>query len=356
MNLAWLSLGALVVAMIISCFSQLNVGVLGLALAWILGVYLGGMKLADVMNGFPTQTFLMLVGVTLLFTQAQLNGTLERIAHASVRICRGNTGLVPVMFFVLAAIIATLGPGNVATAAMLAPMAMGVGTRASIPPFLMAIMVGNGAQSGALSPLAPTGVIVTPLMEKIGLGGHEWQTYAMNLVAHAMVAFAGYALFGGWRLFKQSFQGDPAETAADTRFSTVHWVTIATIVCVLLAVQFFEANIGMAAFTAAVVLAAVRVADHEQAIRRMPWNPILMLSGVSVLVALLDKTGGLDLFTDLLARLASPGSLTGVIAFVTGLISRDESRHGWQERREHHRRRAAVDRNQSRHKRDDASQ
>jgi di/tricarboxylate transporter len=53
----------------------------------------------------------------------------------------------------------------------------------------------------------------------------------------------------------------------------------------------------------------------------MPWNPILMLSGVSVLVALLDKTGGLDLFTDLLARLASPGSLTGVIAFVTGLIS-----------------------------------
>jgi di/tricarboxylate transporter len=224
------------------------------------------------------------------------------------------------MFFVLAAIIATLGPGNVATAAMLAPMAMGVGTRASIPPFLMAIMVGNGAQSGALSPLAPTGVIVTPLMEKIGLGGHEWQTYAMNLAGHAMVAFAGYALFGGWRLFKQSFQGEPAGKE-ETRFSTVHWVTIATIVCVLLAVQFLDANIGMAAFTAAVVLAALRVADHEQAIRRMPWNPILMLSGVSVLVALLDKTGGLDLFTDLLARLASPGSLTGVIAFVTGLIS-----------------------------------
>jgi di/tricarboxylate transporter len=321
MDLAWLSLGALVLAMIISCFSQLNVGVLGLALAWILGVYLGGMKLAEVMNGFPTQTFLMLVGVTLLFTQAQLNGTLERVAHASVRICRGNTGLVPVMFFGLAALIATLGPGNVATAAMLAPMAMGVGTRASIPPFLMAIMVGNGAQSGALSPWAPTGVIVTPLMEKIGLGGHEWQTYAMNLAGHAIVAFAGYALFGGLRLFKDRFQGDSAETKAENRFSAVHWLTIATIVSVLLAVQFLEANIGMAAFTAAAVLAAIRVADHEQAIRRMPWGPILMLSGVSVLVALLDKTGGLELFTDLLARLASPGSLTGVIAFVTGLIS-----------------------------------
>ena len=66
----------------------------------------------------------------------------------------------------------------------------------------MAIMVGNGAQAGALSPFAPTGIIVTGLMDKIGLGGHEWRTYWTNLVAHAIVAFAGYFLFGGWRLFK----------------------------------------------------------------------------------------------------------------------------------------------------------
>ena len=70
----------------------------------------------------------------------------------------------------------------------------------------MAIMVGNGAQSGALSPFAPTGIIVTGLMDKIGLGGYEWRTYSMNLAAHAIVAFAGYFLFGGWRLFKDRFQ------------------------------------------------------------------------------------------------------------------------------------------------------
>ena len=47
------------------------------------------------------------------------------------------------------------------------------------------------------------------------------------------------------------------------------------------AVLFLGANIGMAAFAGAVVLAAIRVADHEQAIRRMPWTPILMVSGVT---------------------------------------------------------------------------
>ncbi|HVQ13368.1 MAG TPA: SLC13 family permease, partial [Vicinamibacterales bacterium] len=320
MNLAWISLGALVVAMIVSCFSTLNVGVLALALAWIVGVYLGSMSLNDVLSGFPVQLFLTLAGVTLMFTQAQLNGTLDRVAHAAVRICRGNAGLIPVMFFVLGSIIASLGPGNVATAAMLAPMAMAVASRAAIPPFLMAIMVGNGAQSGALSPVAPTGIIVTGLMDKIGLGGFEMRTYIANLLAHAIIAFGGYFLLGGLQLFRNRYTGGEQHPDA-TRLDRSHWLTLAVIGAVLVFVLFRNANIGMAAFTGAVVLAALRLADHEQAIRKMPWIPILMVSGVSVLVALLEKTGGLDLFTEILAKFATPGTLTGVIAFVTGVIS-----------------------------------
>src|SRR5687767_14633365 len=205
MNLAWLSLGALFVAIVISCFTRLNVGVVAVAFAWIVGVYFGSMRLEDVLSGFPTQLFLTLVGVTLLFTQAQLNGTLDKIAHRSVRLCRGTTGLIPVSFFALGAVIASLGPGNIATAAMLAPMAMAVASRARIPAFLMAIMVGNGAQSGALSPFAPTGIIVNGLMVKIGLGGHEWHSYWTNLAAHAGLAFGGYLALGGWKLFRSEY-------------------------------------------------------------------------------------------------------------------------------------------------------
>jgi Na+/H+ antiporter NhaD/arsenite permease-like protein len=320
MPLAWISLGALVIAMILSCFTTLNIGVLALALAWIVGVYIGSMSLNEVLSGFPVQLFLTLAGVTMLFTQAQLNGTLDRVAHAAVRVCRGNAGLIPVMFFVLGGLIASAGPGNVSTAAMLAPMAMAVAARAAIPPFLMAIMVGNGAQSGALSPVAPTGIIVTGLMDKIGLGGYELQTYAANLAAHAIIAFGGYFLLGGLRLFRHTYAGSDGSQPSE-KLLAAHWVTLLVIGVVLVAVLFMNANIGMAAFTGAVVLAIIRVADHEQAIRRMPWIPILMVSGVSVLVSLLEKTGGLDLFTAILARFATPGTLTGVIAFVTAVIS-----------------------------------
>ena len=321
MSLAWLSLAALLVAIIVSCFTRLNVGILAIAFAWIVGVYFGGMRLEDVLAGFPIQLFLTLVGVTLLFTQAQLNGTLDQIAQRSVRLCRGNTFLIPVSFFFLGLGIASLGPGNVATAAMLAPMAMAVATRAQIPPFLMAIMVGNGAQAGALSPFAPTGIIVNGLMEKIMLGGYEWRTYLSNLLAHAALAFAGYLVLGGWKLFGSEYTGTVDGVSDSTPVATAHWITLAAILGVLVSVLFLGANIGMAAFAGAVILAVVRVADHENAVRRMPWTPIIMVSGVPVLIALLEKTGGLDLFTAMLARIASRETVTGAVAFVTAVIS-----------------------------------
>ena len=231
-------------------------------------------------------------------------------------------GLIPISFFLLGLGIASLGPGNVSTAAMLAPMAMAVANRARIPAFLMALMVGMGAQAGALSPFAPTGIIVNGLMDRIALGGYEWRTYWSNAAAHAALAFGGYALLGGLKLFGSEYAGSAdGVTDSTAPIDARHWVTLGVILCVMVAVLFVGANIGMAAFAGAVVLAVVRVADHEQAIRRMPWTTIVMVSGMTILIALLEKTGGLDLFTALLARIATPGTVTGAVAFVTAVIS-----------------------------------
>jgi di/tricarboxylate transporter len=46
-----------------------------------------------------------------------------------------------------------------------------------------------------------------------------------------------------------------------------------------------------------------------------------MVCGVTVLTSLLEKTGGIDLFTTILARFATHRSITGLIALVTGLLS-----------------------------------
>ena len=182
MNLAWLSLSALVVAMIVSCVTELNVGVLGLALAWLVGVYAGGMGLNDVLSGFPTALFLTLAGVTLLFTQAQLNGTLDRVAHAAVRLCRGNVGLMPVMFFVLAGVVASLGPGNVATASMMAPMAILINYFRSVPVPLVYGMVLTDSWYSIARTNSKQNVFLRHYMTMVAVMIREWSPKELLLV------------------------------------------------------------------------------------------------------------------------------------------------------------------------------
>ena len=347
MSLAAISLSALVVALVISCFSEINIGILAIVFAWIVGVYFGGMKVEQVIAGFPTALFLTLVGLTLLFAQAQVNGTLDRFARHAVHLCRGNAGVIPMMFFVMTAFISSIGPGNVASTALMAPLGMAVAGRFNISPFLMTIMIANGASAGSLSPIAPTGVVVNGLVAKMGITNVQWPIYLNNLMIHTIVAFAGYFLFGGLKLFARRgamagapvaaagvgampnglspaavvVNAVPAAEADEAPFAARHWLTLAMITVLVVGAIAFQLNVGMTAFACALVLTFARAADDGEAVKRMPWKVILMVTGVTVLVALLEKTGGLDLFSNFLARLATPATSTLVTAFFTGLIS-----------------------------------
>jgi di/tricarboxylate transporter len=334
MNLAWISLAALIIAITLSMVTSVNVGVVSLAMAWIVGVYMGGMPVAKVIGTFPIDLLINLVGVTLLFGMANNNGTLGRMAARAVRACKGNAGVIPIMLFLIAVTLSSIGPGNIATTAIMAPMAMAVAMRAAIPPFLMALMVGNGAQAGALSPVAPTGLIVNKAMTGIGLGGHEVSTYLNNLMAHVVVTFIAYFVFGGWKLFArrrvapvQIAQQDQAGARADDAvvdvepFEARHWLTLGILITLVVVVIQFGAQVGLAALTGAAILSLLKAADEKDAIKKMPWGVILMVCGVTVLIGVLSAQRGMELFTDLLARIATPGTVTFMIALVTGAVS-----------------------------------
>ena len=181
MSLAAISVAALVLAVVLSCITTVNVGVLAVALAWIIGVYVGHMPLATVIAGFPTQLFLTLTGVTLLFTMAQCNGTLDRLAHHAVRgLPRATAARSRSCSSCWRSRLASIGPGNISTAALVAPMAMTTAARANIPPFLMAIMVGNGANAGSLSPFRAHRDHRQRADGRHGMTGYELEPFAFQ--------------------------------------------------------------------------------------------------------------------------------------------------------------------------------
>jgi hypothetical protein len=197
-------------------------------------------------------------------------------------------------------------------------MAIGRRSRARIPPFLMAIMVGNGAHSGALSPFAPTGIIVTGLMMKNRLGGHEfWTTsrisWARNGRVHRVLRT------GRMAALSIGIQGG-LEEATDARFDAANWTTLASS---WLSWRQLSSSAQISEWRHSrrrLLLAATRVADHDQAVRRMPWSPILMVSGVTVLISC-SRRRAVSICSRRSWRGLHARTATGAVAFVTGVIS-----------------------------------
>ncbi|MEO7360798.1 MAG: SLC13 family permease [Gemmatimonadaceae bacterium] len=325
MSAASLSLVALLVVVAASLTSRINVGVLAVALAWPLAAFVAGWKVDQIMATFPSALFLMLLGVTLLFGVAQANGTMNAVTHLGVRAIRGNDALIPLLFFALSCAISTCGPGAIATTALMAPLAMSIAYCANVPIFLTALMVGNGANAGNLSPISAIGVLVEGLMTRAGLGGHGLQVWAANFVAHALVALAAWAMFGGPDLRKRP----RVERVTDNvSLETRHKFTLVVGACWVLGALVFKVNPGLSAFAAAAVLVIMGAGEDAALVKEVPWSVVIMVCGVSMLVGVLEKTGGMELFTALLARLATPASVNGVIAGVTGLLSTYSSTSG----------------------------
>ena len=327
MNLAAISVVALAVAVALSCVTSINVGILALAMAFGVGVFLGGMSVGGVLEGFPTDLLVTLVGVTLLFAIAECNGTLARLTSRAVRLCRGHAGVLPVVFFAIGFIVCTLGAGGTATSALLAPPAMAVAARAGVPPLLMAIMTGNGALAGSLSPFAPNGIVAHAVMRRIGLGGVEWQTFAFNALAHTLVGVGGFLLLGGWRLIRPGRTAEHAEgvfrgeAPQPGPFESRHWLTTAGIALLVVAVAGMGLHVGMMAIIISAGLILLRTVDEGQAIQRMPWSVMLMVTGVTVLIAMVEETQGLALITSGMADMSTAATIAPIVAFGTGLIS-----------------------------------
>lgn len=324
MSTAILALLALIVIIAISAIrTDLNTGVLAVALAYIVGVYFAGLSVNEVSTYLPEQLVLTLVGVTLLFGMAQQNGTLDRLAGIAIRVARGRPALLPFIFFFLTFVLSAIGPGNIAAVALLAPIGMAVAVNSGVSPLVMAIMICTGANAGAFSPVALTGIVNVGLMSQIGINDPATTLRIFFVVAalQSVSALAAYFIFGGYRISSNSVKSQAVATLQAQPFEAQHVITLLAILALVISVIVFNVAVVVGAFVLAGLLALFKLGEVEVGLKHLPWGVISLIAGISVLVGLLETTGSLDLATQFIASYSSPGTVNAILAFATGLIS-----------------------------------
>jgi len=169
-TVAIISISALVLIIILgSIRSDLNIGIFALAFAYGIGFFLKGMSSSEISLLFPSDLFLMLVGITLMSYISLLNGTLEKIAGLFIVLSKSKPQLMPLIIFGSAFLLSAIGAGNIAATALIAPFAITLASRAGLNLMMIIIMICTGANAGTFSPVATTGIINSGLMNKIGI-------------------------------------------------------------------------------------------------------------------------------------------------------------------------------------------
>ena len=329
---AGLSVAAIGVAIAVGTLGRVNVGLVSIAFAFGIGHFMLGLPAREIVGGWPLGLFFMLLGMTLLFGIARVNGTLAILAERVVAATVGDTRLLPPVFFLLAGVIAAVGAGNIVVCAIVLPIALTVAVDHRISPLLMATMVIAGSNAGGLSPLAPTGIIANTLSAEQGFD-IAVGIFTKQIVGQTILAVILYILLKGYRRGAPGSRAtleQPAPPAAVERPSLhrVQKTTVAVLLAVVACIVVLGWDIGLTAFAGAVVLLFLRAAQEAEAFQAIPWGTIVLVCGVTVLVKVAEHAGGIDLLADAFTRIMNEGTAAPVMALIGGTFSLVSSASG----------------------------
>jgi Na+/H+ antiporter NhaD/arsenite permease-like protein len=330
----------LVVAFAWGSLTAVNAGLIAIVAAYAVGVLLAGLSVAEVTAQFPANLFFILLGATLLFSIVRVTGTIDLLAAWAERLAQGKRWRVPVLMFALTAFLATAGAFTPAAVAIVAPVALALGARFGISELAMGLVIVQGANAGAFSPVNPFGVVANQMLEQAdaaGAGG-SLRLYVYCFLFNTAVAVIAYGLVQWWVSRPAGEAGtaaaDPvgaegqarppaaaASAGEPVRLTPIRALALAGILSLLVLTLGFGLDVGVAALFASLVLVAVRPSIQKPALAGVAWSAILLVTGIVTYVGVLEEIGAVGELQAGLATLGSSAVATLATSYVVGFVS-----------------------------------
>lgn len=316
MNLGLVSLIVLLLAIVIGFARNANVGILCVGFSMILSiVYKVDIKI--VIAGLSSSLFIQMVGITYLFAIIQGNGTLELLARKMVRLVGTKTHLIPFVMYILGFIVCAIGPGAIPSLAIIPVIAIPVAVSAGVNPIMTAIIGDLGVMSGRMSPLTPESAVVRELMKQQGLEANTIPIMICLTFTALICVVLVYIYYKGWKVEK--VEATTKEKLLS--FEPKQWLSILGLVVLAVGALFFSWNVGFTGFLVGSILIVLGCADEKKAISAIPWNVILMVLGVGILMNVITVSGGIDIMVAALEKVMNKTIAAMVMGVVAGIMS-----------------------------------
>mgnify|MGYP004453689637 FL=1 len=316
MNLGIISLIALLAAIIIGFVRNANVGILCMGFSMVLGLVFG-LDAKEILSGFSSSLFIQMVGITYLFAIINSNGTLELLAHKMVGMVGKKKALIPFVMYILGFLICAVGPGAIPSLAIIPVIAIPVAVSAGINPIMTAIIGDLGVMSGRMSPLTPEAAVVRELMGEQGLTGNTIPIMIGMTITALIVVVLVYIYYKGWKVEKHEEEKEEVLP----KFNGKQWLSLVGLIVLAVGVLFFSWNVGLTGFLVGSVLIVLGCGEEKNVIKGIPWNVILMVLGVGILMNVISLSGGIDIMVSALEKIMGHRTAAMIMAVTAGFMS-----------------------------------
>lgn len=311
-----------------------HLGLLMFVAACLVGPALAAMTVREVIAGFPVGILILVVGVTYFFGTAQLNGTLDRVMGSLLARTGGRPGLMPVLFFGLAGLMAAMGSPQAGLST--GPIGMSIARGARVDAVLMAIAINSGICAGSFAPTSLFGVITHRVAQEGGIAVSRLALLGVATVANLALFVVAWMLFSG---APPQVNQSPLEEAAEPpppelQASRSNAVPVtahqkATLVCLVglvpgvvgASLAGVEVDIGVVLLSLGAMLALLDPSLGARAFTRIDWSTAFVVGGIVTYVGVLQKLDAVDLLGRQAMAIGTPFLAALVICMIAALVS-----------------------------------
>ena len=318
MNVGLISLIALIAAIVLGFARKTNVGILSIGFAMVIAILFPSETISAkaVISGFNSSLFIQMVGVTYLFAIINGNGSLELLAKKIVS--KVPVHAIPVAMFLIGMVLSAVGPGSIPCLAIIPVIAIPLSVSAGINPIMVAIIGDMGAMAGRMGPLTPEAAVVRSLMEAQGMEANTLPIMVCTAITAIICSALIYLYYKGWQVDRSLASGEKEALPA---FNSKQLLSLAGLCLLAVGVLVLKWNVGLTGFLIGGVLNVLGCGEDKKAVSGVPWNVILMVLGVGMLMTVISASGGIDLLVKSLESFMGPKSAAPIMAITAGIMS-----------------------------------